>query len=70
MSALLDHIKVQAERATLLSRIIDLLNVAIDHPDRRDLVMVLVEEAHEAASDLEDQLQDVNLPTEASHETA
>lgn len=62
MNALRDHIKCQAERATLLSRIIDLLNVAIDQPDRRDLCVSLIEEAQDVASRLEDQLQDVNLP--------
>ena len=62
MSALLDHIKVQAERTTLLSRIMDLLNVAIDHPDHRHLVTALVEAGQEIASDIEDKLQDVHLP--------
>jgi len=62
MNALLDHIKAQAERATMLSRIADLLNVAIDQPDQRGLCVQLIEAAQEIASDLEDKLQDVNLP--------
>lgn len=61
MSALQNHLKEQAERATLLSRIMDLLNVAIDHPDRCDLVTALVEAGQEIAADLEDKLQTANL---------
>lgn len=62
MSAIREHIKVQAESATLLSRLIDLLNVAIDHPDRRDLCVTLIEEAQHTPSKLEEALQDVSLP--------
>lgn len=62
MSTLSEHLRAQAERATLLSRIMDLLNVTIDHPDQRDLVTALVEAGQVVASDLEDKLQDVNLP--------
>lgn len=62
MSALREYIQAQAERATVLSRIMDLLNAAVDHPDQRNLVIALVEAGQEVASDLEDKLQDVNLP--------
>ena len=61
-SALLDHIEAQAARATLLSRIADLLNVVIDHPDQRCLCVQLVEAAQGIASDLANGLQDMNLP--------
>jgi hypothetical protein len=62
MSALLDHIQTQAGRAALLARIIALLNTAITHPELRDLCMQLVDAGQKIASDLEDKLQDVNLP--------
>lgn len=45
MSALREHIKAQAERAIMLNRIVDLLNVAIDHPDQRGLCIQLIEAA-------------------------
>ncbi|GAB1364681.1 hypothetical protein MASR1M32_39170 [Rhodobacter sp.] len=62
MSALRDHIKAQAEQASLLRSITNLLNVAIEHPDQRGLCIQLIETAHDVASVLEDNLQDVNLP--------
>lgn len=62
MTALQEHVAAQAGRALMLSRIMDLLNIAIDHPDRRDLCIQLIEAGQEVASDLEGKLQDVNLP--------
>lgn len=46
----------------MLTRIIDPLNVAIDHPAQRNFGIHPIEAGQEIASDLKDQLQNARLP--------